>query len=77
LSFVIAAGGSKEKVLEKLKASTGYGDPQHHDALRDALVKVVEGAPDDAVVMVEASGHHDFSGTGQPRGYATLTFKIF
>ncbi len=76
MSFSIYAHGSKKNVIQQIKASKGYGDTTHHDALQAALLKIIESAPDDVVVMVDASGHHDYSGNSTPLASAVLSIKM-
>jgi len=79
MSFGITAGGNKQQTLAALKRSTGYGDTTHHDAVRDAAVKIVEASPDDKTFAIVANGHHDYSSTteGAQKGSLSLTVNVF
>lgn len=76
MSFGFKFGGKAAGVAEKVKAVTGYGDTHQCDAAKSAALAILEKAPEDAVVVVEANGHHDYSGE-QKYGNVLLKIEVF
>lgn len=76
MSFGFKFGGKAASVAEKVTAVKGYGDTHQCDAAKSAALAVLAAAPEDAIVTVEANGHHDYSGTIKS-GTVSLKIDIF
>jgi hypothetical protein len=79
MSFGIGVAGGAKGVLAVLtNAEAALGVACHHDLMRDAAIAVIRTIPehlrDNAVVVVEASGHHEF--TEPIYGVVDLKIKI-
>ena len=67
MSFSFQFIGDRDKVIGELQQSQGYGDTHQHDAVRDACVIILRGAPDGSQVYVTCDGHHTYEAGADPR----------
>lgn len=74
MSFSFHFFGDKDHVADRVRSYRASGDASQVDAVKALVAEIVEKAPDDTVLSVEANGHHDY--TSDDRANANIDLKI-
>lgn len=74
MSFSFQFFGDKAVVAQKVADYKVSGDTSQVEAIKAMVADIVNGSPDETVVFVEGSGHHDYSDPTRP--YANIQFKL-
>jgi hypothetical protein len=61
MSFGFRIAGSPNSVTAALAKQYGYGDVHQLEAFKQAASAIAEQAPAGSIVIVQATGHHDYS----------------
>jgi hypothetical protein len=74
MSWGFSFGGSPKAVAEAVREKSGSYCPQ---GVKDAVSKIAESVPENALLIVESNGHiDDKSNPNYHGGSGTLTFKM-
>ena len=74
MSYGFQFTGSKRAVLVELNKRHDY-ESAHSIAIKEAAVKLLDGAPDDATVAIESGGQHHYA-HDNPYGIVDLRFRV-
>lgn len=75
MSFSFVSTGSPAAVSAAMDKRTDY-ESAHSAVAKDAIKKLIEGAPANSIVTVEASGSHHYGNTTHAYGQVDLCFRV-